>query len=48
MYRLAQKFAAKIATTTGHILSPQDMVQRLGAHQMLQELVARHALRALR
>jgi uncharacterized membrane protein YheB (UPF0754 family) len=42
VYRLAQKFAAEIATTTGHILSPEDMVQRLGAHQMLQELVAAH------
>ncbi|MGY6500479.1 MAG: hypothetical protein ACXIVQ_06240 [Acidimicrobiales bacterium] len=31
VYRLAPKFAAEIATTTGHVLSPEDMVERLDA-----------------
>lgn len=29
VYKLAPKFAAEIATTTGHVLSPADLVERL-------------------
>ena len=39
VYRLAPKFAAEIATTTGHVLSPEDMVERLDAHGLVQRLV---------
>ena len=42
VYRLAPKFAAEIATTTGHVLSPEDMVERLDAHGLVQRLVAAH------
>jgi uncharacterized membrane protein YheB (UPF0754 family) len=42
VYRLAPKFAAEIATTTGHVLSPEDMVERLDAHGLVQRLVASH------
>lgn len=40
VYRLAPKFAAEIATTTGHVLSPEDMVERLDAHGLVQRLAA--------
>lgn len=42
VYRLAPKFAAEIANTTGHVLSPEDMVERLDAHGLVQKLVAAH------
>lgn len=42
VYRLAPKFAAEIATTTGHVLSPEDMVERLDAYGLVQRLVAAH------
>src|SRR3546814_2334350 len=42
VYRLAPKFAAEIATTTGQVLSPEDMVERLDAHGLVQRLVAAH------
>ncbi len=29
VYKLAPKFAAEIAATTGHVLSPADLVERL-------------------
>lgn len=42
VYRLAPKFAAEIATTTGHVLSPEDMVERLDPHGLVQRLAAAH------
>ena len=42
IYRLAPKLAGEIATTTGHVLSPEDMVERLDAHGLVQRLVAAH------
>jgi uncharacterized membrane protein YheB (UPF0754 family) len=42
VYRLAPKFAAEIATTTGHILSPEDMVERLDSPGLVQRLIAAH------
>src|SRR3546814_11430167 len=42
VYRLAPKFAAEIATTTGQVLSPEDMVERLDAHGLVLRLVAAH------
>lgn len=42
VYRLAPKFAAEIATTTGHVLSPEDMVERLDAPGLVQRLVEAH------
>lgn len=42
VYRLAPKFAAEIATTTGHVLSPEDMVERLDTPGLVQRLVEAH------
>jgi uncharacterized membrane protein YheB (UPF0754 family) len=42
VYRMAPKFAAEIANTTGHVLSPEDMVERLDAHRLVQRLVDAH------
>ena len=42
VYRMAPKFAAEIANTTGQVLSPEDMVERLDAHGLVQRLVAEH------
>ena len=42
VYRLAPKFAAEIATTTGHVLSPEDMVERLDARRLVQRLADAH------
>lgn len=39
IYRLAPKFAAEIATTTGHVLSPEDLVGRLEVDVLLDRLV---------
>ncbi|HEY1118858.1 MAG TPA: hypothetical protein VGE43_14190, partial [Acidimicrobiales bacterium] len=42
VYRLAPKFAAEIANTTGNVLSPEDMVERIDAPGLVQRLVAAH------
>ncbi|QYG94471.1 DUF445 family protein [Iamia sp. SCSIO 61187] len=39
VYRLAPKLATEIATTTGHVLSPEDMVERLDAHGLMRKLI---------
>lgn len=40
VYKLAPKFAAEIATTTGHVLSPADLVERLDLTTLLRRLEA--------
>ncbi len=40
VYKLAPKFASEIANTTGQVLSPEDMVQRLGAHRLVERLAS--------
>ncbi len=38
VYKLAPKFAAEIATTTGHVLSPADLVERVDLPALLRRL----------
>ena len=42
VYRMAPKFATEIANTTGQVLAPEDMVERLDAHGLIQRLVQAH------
>lgn len=38
VYKLAPKFAAEIATTTGHVLSPADLVERIDLPALIRRL----------
>lgn len=38
VYKLAPKFASEIAATTGRVLSPDDLIQRLGVHRLVDRL----------